>query len=466
MQRIKIILLTIFNVSILTNCVLSQGSDKDIYMVVIPKTSNHRAAIQSGFRLRGTKGIITCLHGVLDGEVFSAFNEAGDHLNGLIIKYVDIKNDLALLQSDELVNRDADGLAEATESPVSGKRLSVIGHPDGISLNKKTVYVGSPAINKLAELIPPNSAREFNIRNSPSPSIDVIYLEGSLIPGHSGAALVDDNNRVYGVVDGGIRQGAAGISWAIPLTNVRWQRPALYAATIDDINKTDPSSLFYFQDYDASDDNAIVIADDGTGNFRSFGDAFANSGTNISIILKPGRYYDVLHITTGFVSIKGRGNKDDIVIKGIFVEKDANVEISNVTVENSIYNSGKLKLSDAVIGGDNVGLKSYKGSAVVRNCDFTTQKNNTQNELFSSVWVTDGDVYMENCTFHDTDYGVLTDENCHVEFKGCLFKNNWNAIGLGDGHETITERNCTYDGNHYKYQKNPNSTGTINGVSP
>jgi hypothetical protein len=196
-----------------------------VYTVVVQKTDQPpRGALQTGFRLQGTKGIITALHGVAGANSISAWTDRRKEYTGLVIADVDVPNDLALLRNEALSTEPAVGLVPGTdERLVAGEGLVALGHPLGISLNEKPVAIGSPPLEPLRNLVPPSAASSFLRRNSPAPSIEIIYLSvGNLVPGHSGAPLLTAHKKVVGIIDGGLLGGVAGISWAVPLSHIAW----------------------------------------------------------------------------------------------------------------------------------------------------------------------------------------------------------------------------------------------------
>jgi S1-C subfamily serine protease len=231
-----------------------------IYQVFV-KVRSGKTIMQTGFRLNGTQGIITCLHGVAGAVSITASNSS-KQLKGLQVKQVDLNNDLALLQSQEIMNMNTQGLIKNNRVPFNGAALKVEGYPFGISsLNTKTVNAGNPFSNQLKGYIPPDSRSLFELRNSPEPGIEIYYIEGNLVPGHSGAPLLDPEEKVIGIVNGGIKGGAAGISWAIPVKNISWVMADDVSAAIKKLGNEESESLFATEEVNISDTGFVLNSD-------------------------------------------------------------------------------------------------------------------------------------------------------------------------------------------------------------
>lgn len=459
-MQFKIIQLSLVGFLISYCELYSQSIESNVYMVVIPRTANHSQSIQTGFKINGTKGIVTCLHGLSDVSTVSAFNSAGDVLRGLSIKYVDVKNDLALLQSMELINGRNNGLYKSQSLPLSSQKLKVLGHPDGININEKTVYVGTPILKLLSELIPPSMAAAFNKRNSPSPTSDVLYLEGNLVPGHSGAPLLDENNTVYGIIDGGLRGGAAGISWAIPILSIRWQKLGLVIGSVKDLSKTEINNLFSFQEYSEIDNAPIIVSKDEDGNDKSIQSAIDNAPDGSTIIIKPGIYFEEVKLKHDSVSlkIKGDGKREDIVIQSIsnyYYLPNLELDISNITVNDGLYIDGNLILRNSIIKGSRCALKLGKFSDI-SNCEISANLKN------GNAWgvLVGESTRFKNCIFANNQVGIFFHLNdSYVEASRCTFVNNGTGIYLGGNNSTLNENDCNYSGNNI----NINGQGTVNG---
>jgi hypothetical protein len=233
-----------------TTAILPGQSPDHVYQVVVQVPGKPVGILQTGFRVRGTKGIITALHGVIGSQKISAWNEQQKVFSNLTVRRVDVQNDLALLSNQDLQNAPDVGLESGQNEQVyKGEGLTAWGHPVGIIFNKKPVKVGDPPLELLGNLIPPSSANAFVRRRSPDTNIKIIYLsEGNLVPGHSGAPLLSSANHVVGVVDGGLLGGIAGISWAIPLSAIAWQDIDLAQPRLSELAKLSSSDLFAFDE--------------------------------------------------------------------------------------------------------------------------------------------------------------------------------------------------------------------------
>lgn len=218
---------------------------KHVYLVRIKTLT--KTYIQTGFRKTGTKGIITALHGAAFASSLSARNKENDVLVNLKIVSVDFANDIALLSNNELDKRRADGLQPLAKLDIKiGDKLRVLGHPYGIELHIQTLKVGTPGTKKLIDLLPSGSREILSERGSPNPQKDVINIEGSLVAGHSGAPIVDENDILIGVGNGGLAGGAANISWAIPINKISWQ--PVSRKQIEELAKSKVNELFDLQE--------------------------------------------------------------------------------------------------------------------------------------------------------------------------------------------------------------------------
>lgn len=181
-----------------------------------------------GFRVRDSKliGIVTALHGVADCTSITA--EAtpqgpGSFTNLEIVK-VDIERDMALLWTGQMDSLTIDGLVPETEfSSTRFQGVMVWGYPAGVNGLQRTPLTVQNR-DTLNNLITPEITNYLKKRKSPTPQIEVLKLSGGhLAPGDSGAPLINANQRLVGVGNGGLDQGRIEIAWAIPWEDIQWK---------------------------------------------------------------------------------------------------------------------------------------------------------------------------------------------------------------------------------------------------
>jgi hypothetical protein len=421
-------------VSMLLSATLSAAQktspDRFVYVVTIPSTQHHTSLIQTGFRLLGTKGIITALHGVADGKNFSALNEQGDKVNNLSIVSVDIPDDLALLRSKELEDRDDEGLVQSAKVIAAHVELYVLGHPVGINLYRKTVHAGDPVFKHLDREIPPDSAEAFEARKSPSDEIRILNIEDPLLPGDSGAPVLDADDHVVGIVDGGLFGG--GISWAIPMSNLEWKTAFAAKARLDELARLGTSRLFAFEsDFAVVAD--IVVSKGTDGQYQTISDAIKNAGSGARILVRTGVYREQFAIDKS-CTIVGDGGPDGVVVKSpsmspaILVGQNANVTLQKITVEGptpSISIQGQMSVEDCFLSGASV---DSHGSLSLRHC---TVKPVGDPEAWYGILLHElADATLEACIISDfTKAGVVL-SNASLRVRNCAIRHNKVGISL------------------------------------
>lgn len=127
------------------------------------------------------------------------------------------ESDLVLLRLRNPQNRAP--LSINFSSPTVKQSLDALGFPLNINSCGSTEVKVRHGGNQLRSILPPKVLRR--IRDYPSTTIQILNLEGNLVPGLSGAPIVDNVGKVVGIVDGGLENGAIGICWGIPANHLR-----------------------------------------------------------------------------------------------------------------------------------------------------------------------------------------------------------------------------------------------------
>ena len=184
---------------------------------------------QSGFLIAGKRGLVTALHGVADcTDDFTARNNANLVITRLKRSKVDVDRDLVLMDSPELDQFSTIGITAGTGVSWSAlKSVRVYGYPRETKLEGRPISVLDPPIKELSATLPPNPPElrdALKLRGSPSHLVRILHLADGLVPGHSGAPVLDEQSRVIAVADGGLKD--VGTSWAIPLQDADWEDAA------------------------------------------------------------------------------------------------------------------------------------------------------------------------------------------------------------------------------------------------
>jgi Trypsin-like peptidase domain len=182
-----------------------------------PTASKDR--VGTGFVWNATGSVVTALHVVGGCKKLRAFFEkSGGEREAKIVKVLKAA-DLALLQITD--PPPAPPLQEATNDPTYDDQLVTLGYQLGsptMSSTHLNVRYGS---NKLKDFVSDDVARELLTTHIPDPALIVTAIEGHLVHGLSGAPIMTLEGKLVAIGDGGLENGAVGISWGIPRNNLK-----------------------------------------------------------------------------------------------------------------------------------------------------------------------------------------------------------------------------------------------------
>ncbi|XCN71130.1 MAG: DUF1566 domain-containing protein [Candidatus Electrothrix aestuarii] len=245
------------------------ASNPDIFKIT---TDNSEL---TGFFAQGKSGIITALHGVIGRHAINASDDnSSQSYKNLKIEEVDTLHDLAFLSSNELKKRKG-GLKISMEIPKKEEKIYSIGYPLGLSyqLRSDQLRVRIPPLTQLLTLLPTKLTPRMATRNSPDISKKVISIEGGLLPGHSGAPVLNQNNEVIGVANGGLKSGTVGICWAIPYNEINWAPKVSREQELSNLETLEVSALFSFSVFKASSGALLEWQEPRAGNMMTWEEA-------------------------------------------------------------------------------------------------------------------------------------------------------------------------------------------------
>lgn len=175
--------------------------------------SASRAA--SGFAWQQPNQVVTDLHVVVGCSQISVGYQALDVRPARVVRVLR-RADLALLAVEGAPA--VTPLTLATQAPPSGAAVDVFGFALGQptrDTHPLRLTFANEETPLLSDVLP--DAERADIRKVGFPALDtqVLRLDGNLLPGHSGAPLIDAAGNVVGVGSGGLERGAVGVGWAI-----------------------------------------------------------------------------------------------------------------------------------------------------------------------------------------------------------------------------------------------------------
>ena len=215
----------------------------------------------TGFRVRGVKGLITALHGVVDCSDIRAIGKFGAFriLGNLKIKKADLARDTALLTPHDDESLPSDGFEVAQNvSWNSQADVHVIGFPIGVTGDLSTpLTLRTPPLAALRDFVPAPIAMALLQRRSPDPDLEFVMTVGSLLPGHSGAPILDGQNRVLAVGNGGLLVGS-DIGWAIPWSKINLT-DAESIPGLNSLARSSSATLFAMEEVSEAQAHSIVL---------------------------------------------------------------------------------------------------------------------------------------------------------------------------------------------------------------
>lgn len=222
--------------------VTAHSQNSAIYVVKsanCPGLDGTQERVQTGFRMSGTEGVVTALHGVYECRNVVAY-VVGSATIDVAIELMDADRDVAVLKR-------ADGRPFADGGLTVGKssiKATLIGHPLDLSSRqlKSGISLRDAKPIGLEYLVPSAEHAAFNLRGSPLLKTEVFSLEGAVTAGHSGAPIFNSKGEVFAIANGGLERGASEIAWGVPISGLQLIRGHVAPA---DRNLTARSQLLY-----------------------------------------------------------------------------------------------------------------------------------------------------------------------------------------------------------------------------
>lgn len=169
----------------------------------------------TGFVWPTADRVVTAMHLVAGCGQLALYHEGRRVERDATIVTVMRESDLALLSVRGAA--DWQPAVVATRRPGLQEDLAVLGYElSAPTMGSKSLKL-SFGSSRLRDMIPDHVRRELQALGFPSVDLEILRLEGHLLPGHSGAPIFDREGKVVAVANGGLENGAASISWGLPV---------------------------------------------------------------------------------------------------------------------------------------------------------------------------------------------------------------------------------------------------------
>lgn len=170
----------------------------------------------SGFVWRSADSVVTALHVVAGCSNISVrYAVGGGQLRRAQVARVLRKNDLALLTVESPLT--VKPILTAATAPVAGESITAWGYPLAVRGLIDTQFRRRATQGNLRDLLTDQLRQQVSLAGMPDLGAEVILLDGGhLLPGHSGAPLLNTAGEVVAIADGGLERGAVQVSWATP----------------------------------------------------------------------------------------------------------------------------------------------------------------------------------------------------------------------------------------------------------
>jgi hypothetical protein len=187
---------------------------------VVVTINDKESNVCTGFVWKTPTQIVTSLHAMSPGGTIKVLylNQAWRKAK---IKKVLLKADLVLLEilpGEDPIPSGVVPLTSINDQPIRfGTEVYAMGYNRGATgSSSRTMKKGYVDPETLDNLIPKNDRIALEKIGFPALNLHILYLEGSLLPGYSGAPIFDTQGRLIGIGDGGLEKGASNVSWIIP----------------------------------------------------------------------------------------------------------------------------------------------------------------------------------------------------------------------------------------------------------
>ncbi len=185
-----------------------------VVRVVASRCDGGETRSGTGFVWEAVGQVVTALHVVAGCAQAQVFYQ-GQGMHEARVTRILRTADLALLAVDGPLQ--VKPLVASTRVPI-GETVAVFGYGlDVATREERPLYVTSASNDTplLSDAINAEARDQLRAIGAPALDTEVLRVDGNLLPGHSGAPVLDSLGQVVGIGSGGLQRGTVGVGWAI-----------------------------------------------------------------------------------------------------------------------------------------------------------------------------------------------------------------------------------------------------------
>ena len=201
-----------------------QQLEKSVVRVEV--TKGNLMSVGTGFVWREPDSIVTSLHVMKPGPGVNIIVDFNGYRRQAEVRSVLHQADLVLLK----ILRSDPSLDLPSWEPIDtydvraefNEDLVALGfHGNAPARRSRSLKRGHIEGNTLEALVPSDYLDDIKATGIPDVHLEIIYLDaGALLPGCSGAPIVNRHGKLVGIGDGGLEGGLGSVSWGIPAVNL------------------------------------------------------------------------------------------------------------------------------------------------------------------------------------------------------------------------------------------------------
>lgn len=172
----------------------------------------------SGFLFERADRLVTALHVVAGCQSLHAYFEEAQATIPAVATHSSAKSDLAILKLDRAA--PAAPLPPSPERLAPGDRMMAVGYAVGQPTKSDFELRLASGGARLRDALNETAFRQVRDAGVPSLDLKILRIHGHLLPGLSGAPIIDAAGRVLGVGDGGLEQGTVSLGWGVPASEI------------------------------------------------------------------------------------------------------------------------------------------------------------------------------------------------------------------------------------------------------